>query len=119
MIWDLFKSRFKFYNVDVDVVKNLLDNEYIIINGKSGYIRFGIVLLGELALTNKRLLFLHNGLEIKSIFLKNISSVKCSINKFKLKNGLLVASDDNVYKYTVDYPEDWENLIQYIINISN
>ncbi|MCX2743833.1 PH domain-containing protein [Mangrovivirga sp. M17] len=119
MIWGLFKNSIKYYNEELNLLNGFFKNEYMIINGKAKYYDNYNNVSGELVLTNKRIIFVNDKVAVHSFLLPEITSVKCGKNPFKIKNRLTLKVNELEYKYSTNYPDDWESLIKHMIRVKN
>jgi hypothetical protein len=68
---------------------------------------------GKLVLTNCRLMFCVNGKLLHEFMLDEIKSLSINRLIWLYSNGFSLSYNDSLYKFRVQYPDDWIHLIQF------
>jgi serine/threonine protein kinase len=91
-------------------------DESIIVEGTAFLVTNKKHTQGKLQLTKDRLIFYTHTQDITEFMLSKVSAIRlCSTRNF-IKNGISILVEDKYESFELDYPKDWQKIIEFQIN---
>jgi len=102
-------------NHDLISSDNFNEEEFEIISANAKYYEGKNKVVGELAITNKRIVFSTNSKENLSLCFDEIVAVKNEKNLFTVRDKLTIIGKKKNNVFRLNYSEDWVSIIEHLL----
>lgn len=119
MSWENLKIVRNMMNHDIISSDELNEEEYEITSAEAKHCDGVNKIIGELTITNKRIVFSAKSREDISLGLDEIELVKSNKPIFSMKDKLTIVGKNKENIFKLNYSEDWVSLIEQLLKVTS